>query len=107
MDQLKKLFEYLMSDKQGTFRYLIYDIMGFDNRNYGDLYCSGLMGFKDWIDELKTGTKYLEIQHIADCLVEEATDGEALYPDMTPETQHKFLCKAKKIYDRLEEIKNA
>ena len=48
MEQFKKLLDYLNDDnREGSFRYLIYDIMGFTTAEYCDLYETGLMGFKD------------------------------------------------------------
>ena len=54
MDQLRKMFTYLMDEKkEGSFRYIIYDVMGFECKDYCDLYSTGLMEFKDWISDLK------------------------------------------------------
>lgn len=53
-EQFTKLIKYLMNDKsQGTFRYLIYDVMGFKPEDYSWLYSTGLMYFKDYFYDLK------------------------------------------------------
>ena len=53
-EQFTKLISYLMNDeKQGTFRYLIYDVMDFKAEDYSWLYSTGLMGFKDYFYELR------------------------------------------------------
>lgn len=43
--QLKKMFEYLNSGEECSFRYLIYDVMGCTPDDYHWLYETGLMGF--------------------------------------------------------------
>ena len=54
LKQLTNLFKYLQDDtKQATFRYLIYEVMGFKPKDYCDLYYTGLMSFKDMIYELR------------------------------------------------------
>jgi len=56
--QLKKLFDYLSNkEREGTFRYLIYDVMGLKPENYSDMYSTGLMGFKDEIYDLRSELK--------------------------------------------------
>ena len=58
MEQLKKLLDYLADDNsEGSFRYLIYDVMGFEAKDYCDLYHTGLMGFKDWYYECRDKAK--------------------------------------------------
>lgn len=61
--QLKKLFNYLLDDKrQATFRYLIYDIMGFKAKDYSDLYATNLMNLKDNLYSLRDENKILKIK---------------------------------------------
>jgi hypothetical protein len=54
LEQLRALFACL-SDKQlqGSFRYIIYDVMGFKQKDYCDLYHTGLATFKDELYELR------------------------------------------------------
>ena len=54
MDQLQRMVTYLAdNESEGSFRYLIYDVMGFNTSNYCDLYSTGLMNFIDYIHELR------------------------------------------------------
>ena len=56
--QLKALFDFLMEDeREASFRYLIYDIMGFKPEDYCDLYSTGLMNFKDTFYEMRNNNK--------------------------------------------------
>jgi len=56
--QLRKLFTYLMDEKrEASFRYLIYEVMGFKPENYSDLYYTGLMSFKDMFYEYRQDAK--------------------------------------------------
>jgi len=55
MKQMKALLDYLSDDDQeGSFRYLIYDVMGFKHKDYCDLYYTGLMTFKDNLYEMRS-----------------------------------------------------
>lgn len=58
IDQFRKLIEYLSNeDREGSFRYLIYDVMGFDSDAYSALYSTGLMGFNEYVQELRAEPK--------------------------------------------------
>jgi hypothetical protein len=81
LNQLRALFKYLMYNDESSFRYLIYDVMGFKREDYSDLYATGLMEFKDYIYELKRGDKKnqvgevpmitnKELEHIANQIVD-------------------------------------
>ena len=60
-EQLTKLFDYLRNDtRQATFRYLIYNVMGFKSEDYSWLYSTGLMGLKDMIYDYRDKIKRLE-----------------------------------------------
>ena len=61
-DKLEKMFRYIMSGKQGSFRYIVYDVMGYKPEDYSWWYSTGLMGFKDWIAELQDENRKLKQQ---------------------------------------------
>ena len=53
-EQFTKMIDFLMNDKRvGSFRYIIYDVMGFKQEDYFWLYKTGLMNFKDKIYDLR------------------------------------------------------
>jgi hypothetical protein len=61
LKQLKAMFDYLSDkERQGTFRYIVYEIMGFKHKDYCDLYYTGLMNFKDMIYELRDDNRALK-----------------------------------------------
>jgi len=51
VEQVAWVFEQLIKDI-GTFRYLIYDKMGFDSDAYGVLYEAGGMAINNALDEI-------------------------------------------------------
>ncbi|MFA5048566.1 MAG: hypothetical protein WC516_06100 [Patescibacteria group bacterium] len=53
-EQFEKLIKYLMDEKRdASFRYLIYNVMGFTIEDYSWLYSTGLMQFNNYIYELR------------------------------------------------------
>jgi len=59
-EQLTKLFSYLTNEKRGgSFRFLIYDVMGFKPEDYSWLYSTGLMNLNNMIYAYRTEIKNL------------------------------------------------
>ena len=58
--QLKDLFNFFLSGREGSFRYLIYDVMGFEPKDYCNLDNTNLIRFNNYFCELKEKAESFE-----------------------------------------------